>query len=78
MQNQSFSYGEYWTKKIEDSFLKDSSKDVIVGFNILGEEPMQQKSEDMLKLVKRLKEETKIIGIKYFKIIQYRSITPDH
>ena len=40
MQNQSFSYGEYWTKKIEDSFLKDSSKDVIVRFNILGEEPM--------------------------------------
>lgn len=56
---QDFNYGNKWTKEIEDEFISQVKNSNIVGVNILGGEPMDQiKDESLLKLLKRIKEET--------------------
>lgn len=56
---QDFNYGNKWTKEIEDEFINQVKNSNIVGVNILGGEPMDQiKDESLLKLLKRIKEET--------------------
>lgn len=57
---QDFNYGNKWTKEVEDEFINQVKNSNIVGVNILGGEPMDQiKDESLLKLLKRIKEETK-------------------
>ncbi|MBD7915696.1 anaerobic ribonucleoside-triphosphate reductase activating protein [Clostridium sp. Sa3CUN1] len=56
---QDFNYGNKWTKEVEDEFVNQVKNSNIVGVNILGGEPMDQiKDESLLKLLKRIKEET--------------------
>ncbi|WP_291708384.1 4Fe-4S single cluster domain-containing protein, partial [Clostridium sp.] len=56
---QDFSYGEKWTKDIEDDFIKQVMNPNIVGVNILGGEPMDQiRDKDLSNLLKRIKLET--------------------
>lgn len=54
---QSFKYGKKWTDEDENLFLSYVKDTHVVGVNILGGEPMQQ-DECLLKLLKRIKEET--------------------
>lgn len=55
-EQQSFTYGNEWTKEVEDSFIKAASNPLIVGISILGGEPMQQLRDTcMIELLNRLK-----------------------
>ena len=55
---QDFNYGKEWTPTIQDKFINIINRDFIDGASILGGEPMQQDSSQMLKLVKEIKEKT--------------------
>lgn len=55
-----FDYGMPWTKEAEDTFLSYIKDDNVHGVTILGGEPMQQTNDqDLLNLLKRIKQETK-------------------
>ena len=55
-EQQSFTYGNEWTKEIEDSFIEAASNPLVVGISILGGEPMQQLRDTcMIELLNRLK-----------------------
>ena len=55
-----FNYGHKWNNEIEDEFISYINNPNIKGINILGGEPMDQiKDNDLVKLLKRIKEETK-------------------
>lgn len=54
---QDFSYGDFWTKDLEDEFIEYLSNDMVVGINLLGGEPLEQTMDDsLLSLLKRAKE----------------------
>lgn len=57
-EQQNFSFGNKWTKEVEDKFI-EYCKDIYVdGVSILGGEPFQQNMDsDFINLLKRLKEE---------------------
>lgn len=56
---QDFNYGELWTQEVEDYFMECVNNVNILGVNILGGEPLEQTmDESLLKLLKRIKEET--------------------
>jgi anaerobic ribonucleoside-triphosphate reductase activating protein len=55
----SFSYGEEWTKEIEDKFIEYCKDDNITGVSILGGEPLDQNFIIMLDLLRRIKVEAK-------------------
>ena len=58
-EQQDFNYGEEFTKEVEDNFIEYTKSRQIKGVNILGGEPMQQVKDDtLLKLLRRIKEET--------------------
>ena len=54
---QDFSAGQPWSEQAEEEFLTYLKNENIVGASILGGEPLQQ-DEDMLHLVRRIKQET--------------------
>ena len=54
-----FRYGHPWTKDVEDTFINHLTNPNVHGVTILGGEPMDQvRDNDLLNLVKRIKEET--------------------
>lgn len=55
---QAFGYGNPFTKEIEDLFISYTKDPQVKNVNILGGEPMQQSSEIILNLVKRIKQES--------------------
>ncbi len=56
---QDFNYGTPWSKEIEEEFMGYVKNDNILGVNILGGEPMEQtKDNDLVNLLKRIKDET--------------------
>ena len=58
-EQQSFEYGELWTEEVEEQFLSYVKNPNVHGVSILGGEPMQQIMDDsLLKLLRRIKEET--------------------
>ena len=58
---QKFNYGNEWTKEVENQFIHQLKNPNIQGVTILGGEPMDQITNmDLLNLVKRIKEETKL------------------
>lgn len=55
-EQQDFTYGNDFTKEIEDEFIEYSKSKQVKAVNILGGEPMQQLMDDtLLKLLKRIK-----------------------
>jgi len=55
---RNFKYGHLWTKEVEDQFMNQLQDPNILGVTILGGEPMDQiRDQDLLKLIKRIKEE---------------------
>ncbi|MGL5714295.1 MAG: anaerobic ribonucleoside-triphosphate reductase activating protein [Paraclostridium sp.] len=57
---QNFNYGHDWDLKREEEFMTYVRDSKVVGVNILGGEPMQQiKDKDLLRLLMRIKVETK-------------------
>lgn len=56
---QNFDYGKLWTSETEDYFISCLNHNMVKHANLLGGEPMQQDSQTILHLVKRIKEETK-------------------
>ena len=53
-----FNYGNRWTKAIEDNFIEIICEPQIKGVTLLGGEPMDQvHDDDILNLVKRIKNE---------------------
>lgn len=58
-EQQDFNYGSEFTKDTENEFIELTKNRQIKGVNILGGEPMQQVKDDtLLKLLRRIKEET--------------------
>lgn len=57
---QNFNYGKLWTKEVEDEFIGYLKSPYVVNANLLGGEVMQQDSETILHLVKRIKNETNV------------------
>lgn len=55
-----FNYGNKWTNDTEDLFIKYLQNEQVRNANILGGEPMQQDSDTILHLVKRIKNETNV------------------
>lgn len=55
-----FNYGNQWTNDTEDLFIKHLQDEQVRNANILGGEPMQQDSDTILHLVKRIKGETNV------------------
>lgn len=55
---QNFSYGNEFTKEVEDLFISYLQHPQVKNANLLGGEIMQQDSDIILNLVKRIKEET--------------------
>lgn len=55
-----FNYGNQWTNNTEDLFIKHLQDEQVRNANILGGEPMQQDSDAILHLVKRIKSETNV------------------
>ena len=56
---QDFNYGELWTEEVENYFMECVNNVNILGVNILGGEPLEQTmDESLLRLLKRIKEET--------------------
>ena len=49
-----FNSGNLWTKEIQNKFIALANSKTIVGFSILGGEPLQQ-GEEMLELVTKIK-----------------------
>lgn len=57
-EQQNFTYGNKWTKEVEDEFIKYCNNTNVDGVSILGGEPFQQNMDsDFINLLKRLKEE---------------------
>lgn len=56
-EQQDFNYGKRWTQETEDIFIEYVKNPLVKGVNILGGEPLQQ-DKQLLKLLKRIKEET--------------------
>ena len=56
---QDFNSGKPFTIESENELISYIQDKEVVGASILGGEPMQQNSKEMLSLVKRIKEETK-------------------
>ena len=57
-EQQDFTYGNDFTKEIEDEFIKYSKSKQVKAVNILGGEPMQQLMDDtLLNLLRRIKKE---------------------
>lgn len=57
-EQQDFNYGKLWTSIEKDNFIKNASKEQIVGISILGGEPMQQVHDPaFMTLLISLKEE---------------------
>ena len=55
-EQQDFTYGNEFTKEIEDEFIEYVKSKQVKGVNILGGEPMQQLMDNtLLKLLKRIK-----------------------
>ena len=55
-EQQDFTYGNDFTKEIEDEFIEYSKSKQVKAVNILGGEPMQQLMDNtLLKLLKRIK-----------------------
>ena len=55
-EQQDFTYGNDFTKEIEDEFIEYAKSKQVKAVNILGGEPMQQLMDDtLLKLLKRIK-----------------------
>jgi len=53
-----FNYGNIWTKAVEDEFIEMISDPQVKGVTILGGEPMDQlHDDDLLNLVRRIKNE---------------------
>ena len=50
-----FNYGQPFTKKIKEDFIKACKDKNIVAISILGGEPLQQNHEEMLDLLKTIK-----------------------
>lgn len=57
-ESQNFNYGNLFTKEIEDEFISYAKNPNVVGISLLGGEIMQQNTEEILSLVKRIKHET--------------------
>ena len=57
---QDFSHGLKWTQTVEDSFIECLQHPQVKHANLLGGEIMQQDSETILYLVKRIKSETSV------------------
>lgn len=56
---QSFESGEEWTNEIAEQFIEHLKSSVVKGVTILGGEPFEQiMDDDLLDLLKRIKEET--------------------
>lgn len=56
---QKFDYGQKWTNDTSDAFIQMINDPQVKGVTILGGEPMDQIQDDeLLQLVKRIKEET--------------------
>ena len=54
-----FNYGKVWTKEVADEFIEMITDPQVKGVTILGGEPMDQiQDDDLLKLLKRIKDET--------------------
>ena len=57
-EQQDFTYGNDFTKEIEDEFIKYSKSKQVKAVNILGGEPMQQLMDNtLLNLLRRIKKE---------------------
>ena len=57
---QDFNYGNKWTREVENEFIEYVKDTNVKGVNILGGEPMDQiHDNDLLNLLKRIKDETK-------------------
>lgn len=56
--SQKFTYGKPFTKEDEDRFIQYIQHPQVKVASILGGEPLQQPTHEMLQLVKRIKEET--------------------
>lgn len=57
-EQQSFDYGNDFTKEVEDNFIEAIKNKQVVGVSILGGEPFQQDVITLRNLFKRIKEET--------------------
>lgn len=57
---QSFTYGNLYTKDVEDMFISYLQHPQVKNANLLGGEIMQQDSNIILNLVKRIKSETNV------------------
>lgn len=57
-ESQNFNFGEEFTKEVEDRFMEYIKNPNVVGVSLLGGEIMQQDTDTILNLVKRIKEET--------------------
>lgn len=57
-ESQNFKYGNLFTKEIEDKFISYAKNPNVVGVSLLGGEIMQQNTDEILSLVKRIKYET--------------------
>lgn len=56
---QSFESGEQWTAEVSDEFIKHLNESIVKGVTILGGEPFEQiMDDDLLNLLKRIKNET--------------------
>ena len=75
-EQQSFIYGDKWTKEKENEFIRYVNNPNVIGVSILGGEPMEQiMDDDLLNLFNRIKNETgKEIwiwsGFKYEEILE--------
>ena len=54
-ESQNFKYGNLFTKEIEDEFISYAKNPNVVGVSLLGGEIMQQNTDEILSLVKRIK-----------------------
>lgn len=79
--SQNFKYGKEFTKEVEDEFISYIKNPNVAGASLLGGEVMQQKTDEILSLLKRIKEETgKSIwcwtGYKYEDLIKIKEKKP--
>ena len=58
VEAQDFNYGNEFTKEVEDEFIGYIKNPNVVGVNLLGGEIMQQDTNTILNLVRRIKKET--------------------
>lgn len=58
-ESQNFKYGNLFTKETEDEFISYAKNPNVAGVSLLGGEIMQQNTDEILSLVKRIKQETR-------------------